>query len=174
MVKGMVGLIPLGLGVALYGAFVWFLLGRNVAVGSWLFAGFLFGHGLVHVMFVLPRPAGTEPTGVLEYPFDLSRSWLVSVGLESRLTRAVGVGLVIVVVSGYTLAGLSTVGLLVPQGWWQALVVGSTAASVALLVVAFTPALALGFAIDAVLMWIAFTARWSPGGSLPAITGGLG
>ena len=162
MVKTLAGLIPLAVGVALYGAAVWFLLARNVALGRWLFAAFLAGHGFVHVMFAVPRPATAAATDGLAYPFDLSQSWLVNAGLQAGAIRTIGIGLVVVIVVGYLLAAFSTVGLLVPEGWWPGLVLASTAASACLLAVAFSPGMLLGFAIDAVLGWLAFSARWTP------------
>jgi hypothetical protein len=62
----------------------------------------------------------------------------------------------------FLLAGLGTLGFVVPGGWWQPLVIASSIASIALLVIAFSPALALGFAIDAILIWLVVGVAWTP------------
>ena len=49
-------LAPLGVGLVVFAVVVMFLVQRNMAVGTWLIAAFLLGHGLVHVMFVAPPP----------------------------------------------------------------------------------------------------------------------
>jgi hypothetical protein len=86
----------------------------------------------------------------------------VTAGLQAGAVRTIGIGLVVAIVVGYLLAALSTVGVLVPESWWPGLVLASTAASACLLAVAFSPGMVLGFAIDAVLAWLAFSARWTP------------
>jgi hypothetical protein len=170
MVKTLIGLVPLTVGLVAFGIAVWFLLGGSIALGTWLLGAFLIGHGLVHIMFAVPQHTGaTASASGIDYQFDLSRSWLVGAGLDAAVIRGIAVALVVAVVIGFALAALSTVGILVPVGWWQGLVVASTAASVLLLVVGFSPGLVLGFAIDAVLLWVVFGSSWSPsGGAMPA------
>lgn len=164
MLKTIVGLAPFALGVAVFGGVIWFLLGRNIGLGKWLLAAFLMGHGFVQMMFLFPRPATAAATaGGVEYPFDMARSWLITgVGLDPGAVRAIGVALVAAVAIGFVLAGLASVGLLIPSGWWQGLVVGSTVASLALMTVFFSPGLLIGFAIDAVLLWVALASVWTP------------
>lgn len=169
MVKTLVGLAPLTAGLTIFGIAVWFMLGRNMALGTWLFAAFLVGHGLVHVLFAVPQPGGAAATASgVEYPFDLSRSWLVGAGLDATVVRGIATPLVVTVVVGFALAALSTVGVLVPVGWWQGLVLAATAASALLLIVGFSPGLALGFAIDAILLWVVFASVWLPSRPVPA------
>lgn len=161
LVKTIVGLLPLAVVLGGIGLGISWLLSRHMALGTWILAGFLVAHGLVHVMFVTPSPA-TAP-GATEWPFDMTRSWLVTgVGLDLNLVRMVGIALVGVVVLGFVLAGLSTAAILVPSSWWQALVVVSAAASVFLLALFFSPQLVLGVAIDAVLLWVALGSIWTP------------
>jgi hypothetical protein len=169
MVKTLVGLAPLTAGLIVFGIAVWFLLGTNMALGTWLFAAFLVGHALVHIMFAVPQPGGAAATASgVDYPFDLSRSWLVGAGLDAAAVRAIAVALVVLVVVGFALAALSTVGILVPVGWWQGLVLAAAAASVLLLIVGFSPRLVLGFAIDAILVWVVLASLWLPGRPVPA------
>jgi hypothetical protein len=163
MAKTLKGLLPLAVGLVAYGFVIWFLLERDMANGRWLLAAFLVGHGLVHVMFAVPRPATRPATANgVDYPFDIARSWAVNAGLDAGLLRIIGVALVATVVVGFVLAGLATVGLMVPAGWWPWLVVGSTLASIVLLVLAFSPGLTLGVAIDAVLLWLVLASSWLP------------
>ena len=163
MLKAVAGLLPLALGLAGVGVAIWFLLARDMALGRWLLGAFLVAHGLVHVLFVVPRPAGAATTGAAEWPFDMTRSWLVTVArMDPSAVRLVGVALIFAVVLGFLLAGLATVGILVPPGQWQVLVLASTAASVVLLAFFPSPQLVLGAAIDAVLLWMILASVWVP------------
>src|SRR5688500_10429650 len=155
-------LAPLGVGLIVFAVVVTFLLQRQMAVGVWLLAAFLVGHGLVHVMFVAPPPATPNTPGA-EFAFDVDRSWLVSIGaLTPEVVRALVVPLVGATVVGYLLAGAASAGLTVPQPWWPVLVVGATAASAGLMLVGLSPGLALGIAIDVVLLWLVVSRAWSP------------
>jgi hypothetical protein len=54
------------------------LLSREMTLGRWLLAGFLVGHGLIHLLFVTPAPAPGSAPDALEWPFDMAKSWLVT------------------------------------------------------------------------------------------------
>lgn len=160
--KTITDLLPLAVGVALVGAVTWYLLDRDIGPGKWLLAGLLFAHGWVHVMFVFPRPAASTASGP-EWPFDMGRSWLISgVGLDAGLVRTLGIVVMIAVFAGFLLTALSTVGILVPAGWWSGLLIGSAAASTLLLAMFASPAFLLGFAINAALVWLVTASIWSP------------
>jgi hypothetical protein len=136
-------LLPPAIGSAILGGLTWFLLDRGWSVGS-------------------------------SWPFDMSRSWLVTgVGLGVGLVRALGTAVMATVFAGFALAALSTVSLVVPSAWWTGLVVGSSAASIVLLGLFFSPSLLLGIAIDVVLLWFATASAWTPAASAwtPAGTG---
>jgi hypothetical protein len=158
-------LAPLAVGLAIFAAIVAFMLQRQMALGTWLLAAFLLGHGLVHVMFAAPTPApAAATTGGMEYPFDVAKSWLVNDRFIALSTARVLVfGLVAVTVVGYLLAAMSTVGFVVPQSLWPSLVIASTAASAALMLIGLSPGLGLGIAIDLVLFLVVVSAAWSPG-----------
>jgi hypothetical protein len=157
-------LLPLAVVLAIFGVAIVWMLQREMALGTWLLAAFLFGHGLVHIMFVTPPPA-TPDSPAADFAFDPARSWLVTSGaLSVSAVRAIVLGLVAVAVVGYGLTALATVGLIVPATWWTALLIVTTAASALLMIVALMPGLALGVAIDLVLIWVAITAAWSPSG----------
>ncbi len=159
--KVLTGLLPLAVGLAIVGAAIWFLYDRNMAAGRWLLAALLIGHGVVHIMYVVPQPAATA--GGPEWPFDLARAWPVSAaGLDPALARALAVALIGAVVVGFTLAGLSTLGLVLPTVWWPALVSVSAAVSVVLLALFFDPQLLAGVALDLALLWLALLTSWRP------------
>jgi hypothetical protein len=162
--KGISELLPTAIGIAVVGGITWFLLDRNVGVGKWVLAALLFAHGWVHLMFIFPKPdAAAATSGGLAYPFDMSRSWLVTgAGLDLGLVRTVGLVVMGVVFVGYLLAALSTAGLLVPAEWWTGLVAGSAVASTVLLVLFFAPALLLGFAINGAVAVLVLASIWSP------------
>jgi hypothetical protein len=165
--KILTDLLPLLAALAVLGGLTWFLLARDMAIGRWLLAATLFGHGWVHVMFMVPLPARTATSATasdeaFSRTFDLGRSWLVHAGLDVHLVRAIGTLLVLVTVVGFMLAALSTVGWLVPAAWWPGLVIGSSVASILLLAVALNPTLILGFGINAVLLWVALASLWTP------------
>jgi len=160
-VKSIVGILPWAPVVAALGIAVWWLLSQDMAVGRWLLAAVLIGHGVVHVMFAVPAPAATQ--GGPDWPFDMARSWAVNIAaLDVNVVRAVGLALIAVVVGGFGLAALATVGIVVPPGWWQPTVAAASVASVVLLVLCFEPQLVLGLGIDAVLLWVVVTTAWVP------------
>lgn len=162
--KAILDLLPIGIGVAIVGALTWFLLDRDMAAGRWLLAGLLLAHGWVHVMFLFPAPdAASATAGGLGYPFDMTRSWLIaSAGVDAGLVRTAGVAVMVVTFTMFALAALATVGWIVPAGWWAGLVLGAAASSTLMLVLFFSPALLLGFALNAALWWLALATVWSP------------
>ncbi len=126
-----------------------------------VFGLFLIAHGLIHASYLAPAPTSTP--GAPEWPFAMERSWLVAgLGADIGLVRAVGTLLGLASVVGFALAGLAWFGIVVPQAWWPALVVGSAVASVVLLAIFFHPWILVGFVIDAVLMWLVVGAGWQP------------
>jgi len=161
MVKTMAGILPWAVVLVLIGGAVWWLLSREMAAGRWLLAALLIGHGVVHVLFAVPAPAA--PDGGAEWPFNMAQSWAITgAGLDANMVRIVGVALITVVVVGFSLAALSTVGIIVPSGWWQPIVAVSAVTSAILLVLFFEPQLVLGLGIDAVLLWVVVARAWMP------------
>jgi hypothetical protein len=93
----------------------------------------------------------------------MGRSWLISgAGLDAGLVRAVGVVLMVVVLASLLLSALSTLGFVVPAGWWAGLIVGSAVGSSILLGLFFSPTLLLGFAINIALVSLVVASVWSP------------
>jgi hypothetical protein len=161
MVKSIVGVLPWAVALVALGGALWWLLAREMAAGRWLLAALLIGHGLIHLLFLVPAPAATDSGP--KWPFDMGRSWAASrAGLGGSAVRIVGAALIAVVVVGFSLAALSTVGIVIPSGWWQPLVAVSSVASAALLVLCFEPQLVLGLGIDAALLWVVAAGAWLP------------
>jgi hypothetical protein len=162
--KAILDLLPIGIGVALVGALTWFLLDRDIGAGRWLLAALLLAHGWVHVMFVFPAPAeATATAGGIAYPFDMSRSWLItSAGMDAGMVRSMGIAVMGLTLGGFVLTALATVGWLVPSGWWAPLLVASAASSSVMLALFYSPALILGFAINIALWALVLTSHWSP------------
>lgn len=157
----LVKLAPLAVGLIVFAGVIAFMLSRGMALGTWLLAAFLLGHGLVHMMFATP-PAQPGTPGA-EFAFDANRSWPVTARpVDVGTMRALVVGLVVLTILGYLLAALSTLGLVLPTALWPVLVIGATVASGGLMVIALMPGLALGIAIDIALVAIVVTRAWSP------------
>ena len=166
--KALVQLAPLGVGLLVFAGVAGLLIQRQNVIGVWLFAAFLLGHGLVHIMFAAPPPSQAGTSGA-EFAFDPSNSWLVTTHVaEVSVVRALVLALVAVTVIGYALAAMATVGLVVPASLWPSLVLGATLASVGLMAVGLMPGLVLGVAIDVVLLAIVFASVWNPERTIPA------
>jgi hypothetical protein len=165
--SALVKLAPLGVGLVVFAVVVAFVVQKNMAIGPWLIAAFLLGHGLVHIMFATPPPANpADPAS--EFAFDVNRSWAVTARVvDAQVLRVAVMGLVAITVVGYGLAAFATVGIALPQTLWAPLVIASTVASAALMVIGLSPALALGIAIDVALLWLVVASVWLPGRVVP-------
>jgi hypothetical protein len=157
-------MLPFAIVLAVLGAAIWFMLSREMALGVWLLAAVLVGHGLVHLLFFVPQPAATA--GAPEWPFDMARSWMVTgAGLDLGTVRVIGATLIAVVAACFVVSGLATIGVIVPPSWWRPAVVASAIASIAVLALFFNPQLVLGLAIDGILLGVVATAVWAPAGT---------
>lgn len=126
----------------------------NIALGV-----FLAAHGLVHLLYLTPAP--DDP----KYPFNMSKSWLITrLGLPEPIVRLVGLVLIGLVVIGFVLAGLATLGIIVPQGWWQPLVAASSIVSLLLFLLFWHIWLFIGIAIDLILLIAVAVIGWQPFG----------
>jgi hypothetical protein len=125
-----------------------------------LFGLFLVAHGLIHAGFVSRAPATTP--GAPEWPFEMSRSWLITgAGLDVGVVRTIGAALVVATVVAFAGAGLAWLGIVVPSTWWSTLTIVGAASSLAVLIAFFHPWLVLGFAIDALLIYLVAVSGWS-------------
>jgi hypothetical protein len=113
-------MLPWAVVLAAIGGAIWWLLSRGTATGRLLLAALLLGHGIVHLLFVVPASKEGEP-----WPFDMAKSWAVTgIGLDLGGVRAVGVVLIAIAICAFAVAALSTVGIVVPAGWWRSAVGG--------------------------------------------------
>lgn len=118
---------------------------------------FLLFHGLIHLAYVAPAPA--DPN----YPFDLNKSWLIaSTGIDVGTIRLLGMVFAALTAIGFLLAALATMGIIVPQTWWQPLTVTAALASLVLLFLGWHNWLLLGVAIDVLLLVAVFVLHWQP------------
>jgi hypothetical protein len=157
-------LAPLAIAIAVIGLAVWLMLINDIVLGQWLLALLVFAHGWVHLMFVFPKPERSgDYAGVSEYPFDFGRSWLIRrAGLDISVVRTIGLVVMVVTFAASLLAALATVGLIVPVDWWAPLMLAAAVASSVMLVLFYSPALILGFAIDALIVVLVLSGSWSP------------
>jgi hypothetical protein len=131
---------------------------------KFLLAAFLVAHALIHVSYLTPAPPRTA--GGPEWPFELTRSWLVTaLHLDADLVRALGIALVAGTITLLVAAGLATAGWLVPSEWWAPVVASGAISSALTLALFFHPWLVVGFAIDAALLWAVLVIGWQPFGS---------
>jgi hypothetical protein len=158
--RGIVGMLPWLVVLAIAGAAIWLLLERQAVLGAWVLAALLLGHGLVHVLYLVPTPGAADGSPGPRWPFDLQRSWLVALAGARRGRRLAAV-LIVGIVGLSILAALATVGI-VAAAAWPALVAAAAAASLVLLVLAFDVQLVLGIGIDVVFIAVALTGAWAP------------
>jgi hypothetical protein len=125
----------------------------------------VIAHGWVHLLFVFPKPESPNAAvGGSAYPFDFDRSWLIRRGLPPELVRRIGLVAMVVVFALAVFAALATVGIIVPVAWWGALMVAAALASALMLALFYSPALILGFGIDALIIGLVLAGFWSPAG----------
>lgn len=133
-----------------------------LALGLWFstrsrvfFGAFLISHALVHVMYFVPEPPADQTS--LQWPFHIDRSWALSgLGISTPTIRTIGAVLAILVVIGFTAAGI---GLLINVGWWTGVAVVSAIVSLLLLAAYIQPLIALGLVIDIVVLSLILL-RW--------------
>ncbi len=157
-------LVPLALVVAVIAVVVWLSLVNEIVIGPWLLALLVFAHGWVHLMFIFPKPESPNAAmGVSEYPFDFGRSWLIRrARLDGSLVRTLGLALMTTTFGLSLLAALATVGIVVPADWWGGLMILAASSSSLLLALFYSPALILGFGINAAMLALVLSGSWSP------------
>ncbi len=162
--KALLGMLPFAVVLAIAGVVIALLMERNATVGRLALAGLLAGHGLVHLLFFVPQPATAAGSGTAtEWPFDIARTWAAtSFRVDPAVLRILGLALVAIVVTGFVTAALSTVGVLLPAGWWRALIGIGAVASLLTLALFFNPQLLLGPTIDVILLVLILATAWSP------------
>jgi hypothetical protein len=158
--RGLIGILPWAIVLAIAGAAIWLLLDRQAVVGSWVLAAVLVGHGLVHGLYLVPQPEFPAGGAGPRWPFELARSWLVVLA-GARRGRRIAALLIAAIVGASVLAALATVGIL-PAASWPGLVAAAAIASLVLLFAAFDIQLALGVGIDVLLLVVVVAGAWMP------------
>lgn len=125
-------------------------------------AGLLLGHALIHGSYLVPEPA--QKDGAPAWPFHLERSWLLGpIGLDRATSRLLGTGLVVVVIAGFALAAIASLGAGPAWLWFIGVALGAVA-SLAVLILFFHPWFVLGLVIDVLLLWVVLIGGWAPDG----------
>jgi hypothetical protein len=123
-----------------------------------LFGLFLVAHGLVHGMFIVPRP----PDAGANWPFDPAESWLLNrFGGEPDSAGPIAAVLVAVTAVTFILTALTVIGVL-PAEWLRPIAIVSASSSLILLGVFFHPWLVIGVAIDVAVLWAVGLNGWVP------------
>lgn len=88
---------------------------------------FLIAHGLVHWVYAAPEPNAPEAE-----PWSyLTQRWLVTrAGLDKSVALILGIVLIGLITAGFVTSG---VGLILSQGWWRVVAIGSAVFSIILL-----------------------------------------
>jgi hypothetical protein len=116
---------------------------------------FLMLHGAIHLGYATPDP--DDP----RYPFSPDRAWIgAALRLDRATTRAFLVSVAGVTVAAYA---VSAVGVLLGATWWQPFAIAGSIASLAALLLAFHPWLALGVAIDVAIIVSVASTHWPAG-----------
>ena len=111
-----------------------------------LAALFLAGHGWVHgVMWALPYSAEARA----DLPMDPAHSWLIGDARAFGLAFGIATAVAFMVAAG---------AVLMDAGWWPWAVIVASVLSVVLMALFFSPWWGIGFAIDAVLLVVAWRA----------------
>jgi len=108
---------------------------------------FLIAHGLVHLLYLLPRQ--DDPS----FPFTLKQSWLV----PETARRPTGLVLVAATVAAFALFGLAVWGVSGLSGTWPVIAIVSASLSLVLLVAYWSSQFFVGIGIDIALIALAVT-----------------
>jgi hypothetical protein len=106
---------------------------------------FLIAHGLVHLLYLLPKQDDAS------FPFTLKQSWLV----PEATRRPTGLVLVAATVAAFAFLGLAVWGVPGLSGAWPAIAIVSASLSLVLLVAFWSPQFFVGIGIDVALIALA-------------------
>ena len=106
---------------------------------------FLIAHGLVHLLYLGPRPED-DPS----YPFVPEDRWLPrAIGLQPSAAKALAGTLAVVCMVALVVSGIA---LLANAELWQPMAVAGSVVSLVLMLLFFHPWLAFGIAIDVAII----------------------
>jgi len=118
---------------------------------------FLIAHGLVHLLYLAPRPEG-DPN----YPFVPEGRWFSrAVGLQPSAAKAIAGTLAISCAVAFVISGIA---LLANAELWESAAVVGSVISLVLMLLFFHPWLLLGIAIDTAI--VASVVSWHVPASL--------
>ena len=119
---------------------------------------FLVLHGLVHGL--LASSARPDVPGAGAWTLFTAHSWALDrLGTAPAASRLVGLGLLILVVAGFGLAGAGELGAGGLAKAWRWLALGAALLSLGLMILFWHPLMGPGAVIDVVII-IAFTVEW--------------
>lgn len=110
-----------------------------------LFALFLVAHGLVHSLYLLPKP--NDP----KYPFHFGGSWFAE--LVGKISLPIGGFLVILTIASFTLVGTALLGAPGLESIIKQLVVTGAVSSLLVLVLFWRTWMVVGVIIDLVVLY---------------------
>jgi len=123
-----------------------------------IFGFFLVVHGLIHVLWFVPKPQTRDGP---PWPFGLIDAWLLGgVHAPEGLVRGVAVTLALASLVGFVLAGLGVIGVPGLADAWPGLTIGSAAASLSLVVLFWHTYFIVGLALDFGLLVTTIGGRW--------------
>lgn len=123
------------------------------------FAAFLFVHGLIHASWLVPAPPATE--GALAWPFDLTRSRMLSaLGVPDVAIRPLGVAFVPTTLVAFALSSLGAAGVPGFTAAWAGITVIASLASILLIVTFWNRWFPVGLLLDVALIATAIGGWW--------------
>lgn len=116
---------------------------------------FLIAHGLLHASYLTPKPEDPK------YPFTFDKSWFAN--MVGDASTPIGIGLAILVVVSFALAGLGVLGIPGLENSWKQFTAIGAVLSTLLLGLFWHPWLVMGFVINAVLVYGIYVLNWTFG-----------
>ncbi len=118
-----------------------------------LFGVFLIAHGLIHLLWIVPRP--DDP----KWPFDLTRSPMLGGKPMGRGFRIAMTALVFIAVVEFALAGLGAMGLPMLATAWRILAIIGVLDSLLLIILLWNRQFVVGAALNLAIL-LAAVAGW--------------
>lgn len=124
-----------------------------------LFGLFLIAHALIHLSFISPKPP--QQPGAPEWPFDITKSWLMP-SADINFLKTVGIVLTLVATLGFVASGLAWFGFPVFKDYWSVLIAVSSISSLVLIVLFWKNWFVMGPIIDLALLYLVYFKNIKP------------